>query len=110
MTELSELLKSYIKPELWVLIPVLYFIGRFIKKTPLENWKIPFILGVIGILLSALYVGSTCEVGTWQESLAAIFTAITQGVLVSGGAVYLANIIKQGREAKRKPPSEEKQA
>ena len=76
--------QDYIKAELLVLIPVLYILGEFIKKTDkIDNKYIPALLGISGIFLSLLYVFAT-------EGITALgaFTAITQGILVAGAAVY----------------------
>ena len=52
-------LQDYIKPELLVLIPVLYILGLMMKKTEKINDKyIPVMLGIIGIVLSAIYVAA----------------------------------------------------
>ena len=45
---------EYLKPELSVLIPVLYLVGAALKKTSVGDWRIPFLLGGGGILLAAL--------------------------------------------------------
>lgn len=85
-------IQEYIKPELLILVPVLYVIGMIIKNTELIKDKyIPVILGLTGILLSTLYVLATEGV-----SLMGAFTAITQGILVTGVAVYVNQLIKQG--------------
>ena len=85
--------ENYIQPELLVLIPVLYIIGEGIKKAEAINDKfIPIILGAIGIILSCLYVIATCGF-----SAISIFTAITQGILVAGAAVYVNQIWKQNK-------------
>ena len=48
---------EYIKPELLILVPVLYVIGMAIKKTSLIADKlIPLAVGAAGILLSIIYV------------------------------------------------------
>ena len=76
--------QEYIKAELMILIPVLYILGEFIKKTDkIDNRYIPTLLGISGIFLSLLYVFAT-------EGITALgaFTAITQGILVAGAAVY----------------------
>ena len=83
--------EKYIQPELLILVPVLYIIGAAIKKTEfISNKFIPIILGAIGIILSCLYVISTCGF-----SAISIFTAITQGILVAGSSVYVNQIINQ---------------
>lgn len=93
---LFEQAKNYIKPELLVLVVVLYFVGMAIKngKNIKDNY-IPYILGVIGIVLSALWVLATCKLNNYQDVLLAIFTAIVQGVLVAGASVYANQLIKQ---------------
>lgn len=84
--------EDYIKPELLILIPVLYIAGHFIKDAEgIKNKYIPGFLGIIGVLLSLLYV-----VATEGFSLSGIFTAITQGILTAGAAVYTNELIVQG--------------
>ena len=56
---------EYIKPELLILIPVLYVIGMAVKKTALIADKlIPLVVGAIGILLSVIYVLATTALGS----------------------------------------------
>ena len=91
-----ELVKQFIKPEILILVPVLYFIGVMIKNTLLIKDKfIPLTLGITGVILSVIWVLATTEVKTTQDIYMAIFTAITQGVLCSGASVYVNQIIKQ---------------
>ena len=87
-------LQDYIKPELLVLIPVLYILGLMLKKTEKINDKyIPVILGIIGIVLSAIYVAAVSGI-----CLMSVFTAVTQGILVAGAAVYVNQLVKQNKE------------
>lgn len=96
---LIEMLKEYIKPELLVVAVVLYFIGIGLKKTELIKDKyIPIILGVIGIIVSAIYIIATTSIVGYQEVLIVIFTAIVQGILVAGASVYINQIIKQSNK------------
>lgn len=88
-----ENLQNFIKPELLVLIPFLYFVGIGIKKSNVKNEWIPSILGISGIAMSFLYV-----FGTESLSMIGTFTAITQGVLCAGGSVYLNQLIKQHKK------------
>ncbi len=91
-----ELIKNFIKPELLILIPVLYFIGVAIKNTTLIKDKfIPLILGLIGIVLSSLWILAT--EGT-ENIYMAIFVAITQGFLCAGASVYINQIVKQSQK------------
>ena len=94
--DLIEVLKEYIKPELIVVAVVLYFVGMGIKNTELIKDKyIPVILGVLGAIISAIYIIATCTISGYLEVLTVIFTAIVQGILVAGAAVYANQIIKQ---------------
>lgn len=89
---------NYIKPELLVLIPVLYFIGMGLKKCQwLSDKMIPIALGIVGILLASIYVVATTA-GTWNEwydVMIACFTAIVQGILVAGCSTFFNQIYKQ---------------
>lgn len=86
-----EEIKNFISPELMILVPVLYFIGMGVKKSTLVPDKfIPIVLGACGVILSCLYV-----LGTSGFSIVGLFTAITQGILVAGGSVYVNQLIKQ---------------
>lgn len=88
-----ENLQDYIKPELLILVPVLYVIGSILKNTNSVSDKyIPAILGVVGVILSFMYV-----VATEGIALIGVFTAITQGVLVTGVAVYVNQLYKQSK-------------
>lgn len=87
--------QEYIKPELLVLIPVLYLIGEAIKKSRIENRHIPLILGVCGVLMSALYLIATEQINGTQAIATAFFTAVTQGILLAGASVYINQLYKQ---------------
>lgn len=97
--DLVNMLKEYIKPELLVLVVVLYFIGMGIKNTELIKDKyIPIILGILGIIISAIYIIATSSINSYQQVLTVIFTAIVQGILVAGASVYVNQIIKQNNK------------
>lgn len=86
---------SYIDAALLVLIPVLYLIGNGIKSSGIDNKHIPLILGATGIVLAVVWVLATSDITGWQGGLLAAFTAIVQGVLCAGAAVYTNQLIKQ---------------
>lgn len=86
---------EYISPELSVLIPVLYAIGLFIKSSSLKDWRIPFILGVAGILLSFTYLISKTFPQNASEVFGLIFASFTQGILSAATSVYANNLYKQ---------------
>lgn len=74
---------DYVIEEALILIPVLLIIGKIIKNTPkIENWVIPYILLIIGIVLSGLLMGFDVH-------------SFIQGVLVTGAAVFSHQLIKQ---------------
>lgn len=86
MTDLT----SYIRSELFVLVPVLYALGMALKKSPISDWLIPYLLSVSGIALSALYLCTfMCD------ARALWFASVTQGVLCAACSVYADNLIKQ---------------
>lgn len=83
--------RDFIAPELLVLVPVLLIIGKIIKETSfIPDKAIPAILGVVSIVISLCYV-----IGTAASTWTAIFTAVTQGILCAGAAVYGNQIWKQ---------------
>ena len=97
MMEFLEQLKSFIRPELLVLIPVLYFIGCGLKRTEsIADKKIPMLLGLAGVSLAAVWVAATTAFSGYQDALMAVFAAVTQGVLCAGASVYVNQLIKQG--------------
>lgn len=89
---------DYIKTELLILIPVLYFIGIGLKKSRLLDKWIPVVLGTSGVILSAVWVLATTEISGLQETASAIFTAVTQGVLVAGASVYANQLYVQAKK------------
>lgn len=96
--DMNELLKEFIKPELLVLVPVLYFIGMGWKKSGWKDKHIPFVLAGAGVFLAACWVLATSTVDGWQAALLAVFTAVVQGVLCAGGAVLVNQSIKQAEK------------
>lgn len=89
---------EYIKPELLVLIPVMYLVGVAIKKSEVKDKIIPWILGAISIVLSAIYTLATSDLNTAANILLAVFTAITQGVLIAGASVYINQLVVQTKK------------
>ena len=93
---------EYLKPELSVLIPVLYLVGAALKKTSVGDWRIPFLLGGGGILLAALYLLSTAFPGNGPQLFALLFSAVTQGILGAAGAVYANNLLNSIPSGKKR--------
>lgn len=90
--------EELIKPELLILIPVLYIIGIGLKKSKLPNKRIPLTLGGIAILLSTTWVMATCPVATLRDVANALFVAVTQGVLCAGASVYINQLFVQSKK------------
>lgn len=90
-----EQMSVYIKPELYILVFVLYIVGKGLKKSFVPDKYIPVLLGVCGILLACLYMFSMITKVNFQNILTAVFFGITQGLLCAGGSVYINQIIKQ---------------
>jgi len=93
-----EILKSFIKPELIILVPVLFIIGKAIKNSEVKDKFIPIILGVVAIILCSLYVYGTTDIANSKEFVMSIFVVITQGVLVAGASVYADQLVKQTKK------------
>lgn len=91
-----EQIIDYVKPELIVVSVALYFIGMWLKQAAfIKNKYIPLVLGIVGVLLCAIWVLATCTLSTGQDVALAVFTAIVQGVLVAGLSTYVNQFIKQ---------------
>lgn len=100
-----ELLENYIRPELLVLVAVLYLAGGALKRSSeVPDDLIPLLLGAFGVLLALLWVASTTAPSTPREWAAALFTALVQGVLVAGQAVYVHQVGHQRKKAKKTQP------
>jgi len=89
---------DYIKTELLVLIPVLYFVGVGLKKSKLPDKWIPVTLGASSVMLSAIWVAATEQLSDWREITLAVFTAVTQGVLTAGASVYANQLYIQAKK------------
>lgn len=81
---------DYIIEDAYILIPVLYILGMFLKSTPkIKNWMIPWILLGVGV------IG-----GFFMSDMKA--DGILQGVLVTGTAVFANQLYKQTKDKKRR--------
>lgn len=90
---------EYIKPELLILVPVMYLIGVGLKNTTVVKDKlIPLVLGLISVLLSILYVVATTDMAGYKDVLMGVFIAITQGILCAGGSVYVNQLVVQAKK------------
>lgn len=77
---------DYIVKEVYILIPVLYIIGMFLKKVPkLKDWSIPWILLGLGVLGGFFLAGLSIH-------------GLIQGILVAGASVFANQLYKQTKE------------
>lgn len=90
---------EFVKPELLILIPALYALGCALKKAGwFADRYIPAAVGTAGILLCCVWVLSTSRMVGVQEAFAAVFTAVTQGILCAGAGVYGNQLMKQHKK------------
>ncbi len=76
-------LAKFIVDDAYILIPVLYVIGRLLKKTPgVPDWLIPWILLALGMTGGFFLSGMQIE-------------GLLQGVLVTGVTVFTHQLYKQ---------------
>ncbi len=92
--------EQYIRTELLILIPVMYIIGMGLKRSKVADRHIPLILGTVSVILSALWVFATENLGSGKEILTAFFTAVTQGILAAGASVYASQLYIQSKKDK----------
>ena len=91
-----EQLTNYVKPELIVVAIALYFVGMALKQAQAVKDKyIPLILGGVSIVICAIYVFATCTCSSGQDIAMAIFTAVTQGILIAGLSTDVNQIVNQ---------------
>ncbi|WP_262395338.1 phage holin family protein [Youxingia wuxianensis] len=91
-------IQDYIKPELLVLIPVLYITGLAVKASKIKDSLIPSILGAVSITLAALWVFATTPMRLPQDLAMGIFISITQGILAAGASVFFNQLKKQAQK------------
>lgn len=89
---------EFIKPELLILIPVLYVVGSGIKKSNISDSLIPRILGGISIVLSSAWIIATSDISTLKDVAYAMFVSVTQGILSAGASVYFNQLYVQSKK------------
>lgn len=96
---------EYIRPELLLTVPVLWVLGKILKEASFlrDKW-IPLVLGGAGILLAVCWIGGGGE----PFGVTGLFTAVTQGILCAGAAVYGHQLVHQ-MKGKDDGNSEDKQ-
>ena len=77
---------------------IFYPVSVLSIKSRLPDKRIPTVLGVFAIVLSACRVLATSDISGLKETAYAIFTAVTQGVLVTGASVYVNQLYIQSKK------------
>ena len=90
--------EDFIKTELLILVPVLYFMGIGLKKSKLRDKWIPLTIGITSIVLSTIWVFSTSDICSAKAIAYGIFTSITQGILIAGVSVYANQLYIQSKK------------
>ena len=68
-------LSMYIRPDAFILVPALYFLGLFLKQTPfIPAWTHSWILLIFSVVSCLLYYGFEIQ-------------SVVQGILVTGVTV-----------------------
>ncbi|MEH7382687.1 phage holin family protein [Bacillus sp. JJ1533] len=81
-------LLQFLNENYYMLVPVLWVIGYFLKATPsIPNWSITWILLGVSLVGGAFFFGLTAE-------------AVYNGVIAAGVAVFGHQLIKQTAEAR----------
>lgn len=92
-----------IKPELLIMVPVLYSIGEAVKRTNIKNWRIPFILWGVSIVLTTLYLLLSHNFGD------SLVLGIVQGTFIAFSTVGTNQVYKQATEKRLSDISEKKE-
>jgi Phage holin family Hol44, in holin superfamily V len=72
----------YIRPDAFILVPVLFFLGLFLKQTPyIPTWSHAWIQLSFGVIACILYYGFAIQ-------------SVVQGILVTGTAVISRDLIE----------------
>ena len=65
------------------------------KKSSIADYKIPFILGGIGIVLANIWLFAADIPSGWQDALTKLLSGTMQGIICAACSVYTKNIVKQ---------------
>lgn len=85
-----DLLSLYIRPEAFILIPTLYFLGLILEQTPaIPKWMHAWIKLLFAVVSCLIYFAFDIR-------------AVVQGVLVTGGEMVLRDVIDNIFSKKRK--------
>ena len=105
-----EELMQYIRPELLAVAVVLYLVGMGLKKADVvkDKW-IPIVLGGVGVIICGIYIFATCTCDGIQGIAMAVFTAITQGIVVAGLSIYIPKMMEIIKNKNDKEETDQKE-
>ena len=81
---------TYISAEMLILVPVLYCLGMFIKASEIKDKYIPVMLLTIAIICAIIIADNYTAAG--------IINSFIQGVLTSGTAVFVNQLVVQSNK------------
>ena len=83
---MPDQIMEFIANEALIIVPALWIIGTFLKRTPrVSDWIIPWVLVAAGITGAIALLGGSAE-------------SVIQGILVAGAAVLFHQLLKQTKE------------
>ena len=89
-----EVLNQYVRSELMILAPVLYFVIKILKKSRVNDRHIPALICILSVVLSGVYTFSTVCAFSLHSILLSIFSSVTQGIILAGCALFGAVLVK----------------
>ena len=89
---------DFLRPELLILVPCLWFIGWAIKCSAIKDCAISFILAAISFVLCLVYTFASQQIVGISSVLMCIYISATQGIIATACAVFGNQLIKQGLE------------
>lgn len=96
---------KFILENMLILVGVLYVLGMFLKATPkVPDWLIIWILLPVGIIAAIVYAGFGLDQGFTPQ---AVTINVVQGVLITGVAVLINQLIKQTKNRESESNSDQ---
>lgn len=91
-------ISTLIDQRLLILLPLLYFLGEYIKITPIKRWLIPIILMSISVVISVLYLSFIIES---TISVSTVINGFIQGIFIASSTVGINQFFKQVLEKRK---------
>ena len=84
-------IESFLTVDFKILVPILYCIGLYLKKSKLSDKFIPLVLSGFSVIMCFIFYFSTQNYNIYDV----IFKSVTQGILYTAFSVYINQIKKQ---------------